>query len=111
MTYAAKNTNAEARIDWRRPAREVHDQVRGLSPFPGAFFTADLGKGPERVKVTRTAPAEGAGRPGTLLDRDGTVACGEGAVRLGTVQRAGKGPMAAADFLRGARLEPGAQLP
>ena len=111
VTYAAKITNEEARIDWRRPAGEAHNQVRGLSPFPGAFFTADLGKGPERVKVTRTALSEGAGAPGTLLDRDGTVACAEGAVRLVTVQRAGKGPMPAVDFLRGARLEPGVQLP
>ena len=111
VTYAAKITNDEARLDWRRPAREVHNQVRGLSPFPGAFFTADLGKGPERVKVVRTALADGAGAPGTLLDRDGTVACADGALRLVTVQRAGKGPMPAADFLRGARLEPGALLP
>jgi methionyl-tRNA formyltransferase len=111
VTYAAKITNDEARIEWRRSAGKVHNQVRGLSPFPGAFFTADLGKGPERVKVVRTALADGAGAPGKLLDRDGTVACTDGAVRLVTVQRAGKGPMPAADFLRGARLEPGAQLP
>jgi methionyl-tRNA formyltransferase len=110
VTYAAKITNDEARLDWGRPAREVHNRVRGLSPFPGAFFLADLGKGAERVKVPRTALAQGSGTPGTLLDGDGTVACGEGAVRLLTVQRAGKGPLPAPDFLRGARLEPGARL-
>jgi methionyl-tRNA formyltransferase len=110
VTYAAKITNEEARLDWTQPAGEVHNRVRGLSPFPGAFFSADLGKGPERVKVPRTALAQGSGPPGTLLDRDGTVACGDGAVRLLTVQRAGKGPLPAPDFLRGARLEPGARL-
>ena len=110
ITYAAKITNDEARIEWPRPAREVHNRVRGLSPFPGAFFTADLGKGPERVKVRRTTLAVGSGPPGTLVDEAGTVACGEGAVHLLTVQRAGKGPLPAPEFLRGARLEPGARL-
>ena len=110
VTYAPKITNEEARIDWRRPAREVHDKVRGLSPFPGAFFLADLGRGEERVKVVRTALAEGSGDPGALLDRSGTVACGGGALRLVTLQRAGRGALPAEDFLRGARLEPGARL-
>src|SRR5215208_3106254 len=64
VTYARKITNEECRIDWRRPAAFVHNQVRGLSPFPGAFLTADFGKGPERVKVLRTQMAEGAGDPG-----------------------------------------------
>ena len=109
VTYAAKITNEEARIDWSRPAGAVHDHVRGLSPFPGAFFEADLGKGLERVKVLRTAPVEATGEPGTLLPH-GTVACGEGAVQLLQVQRAGRGPMQAADFLRGLRLEPGSRL-
>ncbi len=108
VTYADKLSNAETRIDWARPAPAVHDHVRGLSPFPGAWFEADLGKGPERVKAIRTARAEGSGPPGRLLDGEGTVACGEGAVRLLTVQRAGSRAMAFADFARGARLEPGA---
>ena len=88
----------------------MHNQVRGLSPFPGAFLMADFGKGPERTKVLRTRMAEGGGPPGTLLDQRGTVACGEGAVRLVQVQRAGRPPIAAEDFLRGARLSTGALL-
>lgn len=107
VTYAAKISNAEARLNWARPARQVHDLVRGLSPFPGAFAEFDLGKGPERLKVLRTALAGGAAEPGTLLDGEGTVACAEGAVKLLQVQRAGRAPMSGAEFLRGARLEPG----
>jgi methionyl-tRNA formyltransferase len=110
VTYAHKIANAEARIDWDKPAGVVHNHVRGLSPFPGAFFTADFGKGAERVKVLRTQLADGAGAPGVLLDGRGTVACGSGAVRLALVQRAGRPPVAAGDFLRGARLPAGALL-
>lgn len=111
VTYAAKISNDEARLDFARPAQELHNLVRGLSPFPGAFVEADLGKGPERLKILRTACVAGEGAPGTLLDNQGTVACGTGALRLVQVQRAGKGPMAAADFLRGApRLVAGAKL-
>ncbi|MBY0360958.1 MAG: methionyl-tRNA formyltransferase [Phreatobacter sp.] len=108
VTYAAKIDKAEARIDWARPAKEIHDKVRGLSPFPGAWFEADLGKGPERVKVLRTALAGGAGAPGTLLGGDLTVACGGGALRLIEVQRAGAKAMKAADFVNGTAIEPGA---
>ena len=110
VTYAAKIGNDEARIDWARPAREVHDRIRGLSPWPGAFFEADLGRGRERVKVLRNARAEGSGAPGTLLDAECTVACADGAVRLLQVQRAGKAPMPAQEFLRGVRLAPGTRL-
>jgi methionyl-tRNA formyltransferase len=110
VTYANKIKNEEARIDWSRPARAVHDQVRGLSPFPGAFFMADLGKGGERVKVLRTALSEGTGEAGKLLNAEGAVACGNGAVRLVQVQRAGRGVVTAAEFLRGARLDAGARL-
>jgi methionyl-tRNA formyltransferase len=110
VSYASKIGNDEARLSWNRPARQVHDLVRGLSPFPGAFAEIDLGKGPERLKVLRTALAGGAAEPGTLLDEDGTVACLEGAVRLLQVQRAGKGPMGAQEFLRGARPSAGAKL-
>jgi methionyl-tRNA formyltransferase len=110
VTYARKISNEEARIDWTQPAQAVHDQVRGLSPFPGAFYEADLGKGPERVKVLRATPSAGSGAPGILLDGMGTIACGEGALRLLQVQRAGRAPMAAEDFWRGVRLAAGAAL-
>ncbi|MFC0282674.1 methionyl-tRNA formyltransferase [Camelimonas abortus] len=111
VTYAHKITNAETRIDWSRDAAAVHNHIRGLSPFPGAFFEADLGKGrPERVRVLRARPAEGAGAPGELIGPGMTVACGQGAVRLLQVQRAGRGVVAADEFLRGARLAPGALL-
>ncbi len=110
VAYARKITNEEALIDFSWPAQKVHDHVRGLSPFPGAFLLADLGKGEERLKVLRTACVAGAGAPGTLLDDELTVACGEGAVRLLQVQRAGKAAVSAADFLNGVRLEKGARL-
>ena len=110
--YAAKILNDEARIDWARPAPAVARQVNGLSPFPGAFFEADLGRGPERVKVLRAAAVEGSsGAPGTLLDGEATVACGGGAVRLLELRRAGKGgSVGGAAFLNGTRLQPGARL-
>jgi methionyl-tRNA formyltransferase len=114
VVYADKITNAETRIDWARPARAVHDHVRGLSPFPGAWFEADLGRGPERVKVLRTALEEvneHAGAPGTVVSPSGTVACGTGAVRLLTVQRAGSKAMPFADFARGVHFQPGLLLP
>lgn len=110
VTYAAKIDKAEARIDWSRPAREVHDHIRGLSPFPGAWFEFEGARGPERVKVLRSTLSEGRGAPGEALDDRLTVACGEGAVRLVTLQRAGKGAVDAAAFLNGARLGPGARL-
>jgi methionyl-tRNA formyltransferase len=110
VTYAHKLRNEDALIDWTSPAQAVHDHIRGLSPFPGAYFTADFGKGRERVKVLRAAPAAGSGEPGTLLDADAAVACGEGAVRLIQVQRAGKAPLAADEFLRGVRLGLGARF-
>jgi methionyl-tRNA formyltransferase len=110
VTYARKITNEEARIDWAKPAQAVHDHIRGLAPFPGAFFMADLGKGEERVKVLRAARAEGSSEAGVLLDAAGTVACGEGAMRLLQVQRAGRGLVGAEEFLRGARLHPGIRL-
>ena len=110
VTYAAKLVNDDSRIDWRRLAQEIHNQIRGLSPFPGAFADVDLGKGPERMKVLKARPGPGSGQPGTLLDANGTIACGTGALQLLQVQRAGKGAMAADEFMRGARLAPGAVL-
>jgi methionyl-tRNA formyltransferase len=86
----------------------VHNHVRGLSPFPGAWFAA--GETRERIKVLRTRLAPGSGAPSTVLDRALTIACGEGAVQLLELQRAGKRPMAAAEFLRGFPLPPGTRL-
>ncbi|HEX4767838.1 MAG TPA: methionyl-tRNA formyltransferase [Lichenihabitans sp.] len=111
VTYAHKISKVECRIDWSRSAREVANQIRGLSPFPGAFFEIDLGHGPERIKVLRAMADRGSGMPGTVLDDDLTVACGEGAVRLTEVQRAGKGPLAAQAFLRGTRIARSMMLP
>ncbi len=111
VTYAHKIANDDAAIDWSRPASDVHNLVRGLSPFPGAFFEADLGKGSERVKVLRAMVSPGSDAPGTLLDDAFTVACGSGAVRLVTVQRAGRGPVTGAAFLRGARVTAGSVFP
>ena len=110
VTYAHKIDKSEARIDWRKPASNVHNLIRGLAPFPGAFFEADLGKGLERVKVLRARIAEGAGTPGRVLDDFLTIACGEGALRVLEVQRSGKAPMPAGDFLRGARIAKGMLL-
>ncbi|MGU3403924.1 methionyl-tRNA formyltransferase [Methylobacterium brachiatum] len=111
VVYAHKISNDEARIDWSLPAAEVANRINGLSPFPGAFFAVDLGKGPERVKVLRAAAGVGTGAPGTLIDAEGLVACGTGAVRLTELRRAGKGGSASgAEFVRGARIAPGTHL-
>jgi methionyl-tRNA formyltransferase len=112
VTYAAKIDKAETRIDFGRPAREVHNRVRGLSPTPGAWFEASHEGRTERIKLLRTellAHAPSA-PPGTLLDDALAVACGAGAVRLLELQRSGKKPMAAPDFLRGFPLGRGTHL-
>ncbi|MFH1555198.1 MAG: methionyl-tRNA formyltransferase [Pseudomonadota bacterium] len=108
VLYAAKIAKSEARIDWSRPARAVHNQIRGLSPFPGAWFP--LGEEEARVKVLRSTLAEGVGAPGEVLDDGLTIACGEGAVRLVQLQKAGKQPMGADTFLRGNALSAGTRL-
>lgn len=110
VVYAHKIEKSEARIDWSRESGEVHNQIRGLSPFPGAWFEADLGKGPERIKILRSQLAQGSGAAGTVLDDQLTVACGAGAVRLTQVQRAGRGVVSAREFLQGAKLAPGVQF-
>jgi methionyl-tRNA formyltransferase len=106
ITYAHKIDKAEARIDWTKSARILHDHIRGLSPFPGAYFEGDFGKGVERIKVLRADITQAQAQPGTLLGDDLTIACGDGALRLTEIQRAGKAPMTAADFLRGVRTKP-----
>lgn len=100
-TYASKLNKSETRIDWSRASSDVHNHIRGLSPVPGAWFMADFGKREERVKVLRATLVEGNGEPGSVLDDQLTIACGSGAVRLSELQRAGKQPVKAAEFLRG----------
>jgi methionyl-tRNA formyltransferase len=104
VTYAAKIDKAEARIDWARPVREVVDQIRGLSPFPGAWTDMRVGNAVERVKILRASLAD-AGVTSAMLDGgDGLVVpCGNGAIRIEELQRAGKRPVAADAFLRGAK--------
>jgi methionyl-tRNA formyltransferase len=104
VTYAHKIDKAEARIDWSLPAETVHNTIRGLSPFPGAWFMAETDSGPVRVKVLRSTLADGEGKPGDVLDQALTIACGSGAVRLVQVQREGRGVMDAASFRRGTAL-------
>lgn len=106
VSYAEKIGKNETRIDWSRPAKDVHNHIRGLSPFPGAWFEIDG----TRVKVLRSTRAEGAGPPGTVLDDQLTIACGEGAVRLVELQRAGRQAMKAVEFLRGAAVGRGTRL-
>jgi methionyl-tRNA formyltransferase len=101
VTYASKIEKSEARVDWTLPWQKVHDHCRGLSPFPGAWFEL-IGVG--RVKVLRTTKGAGSGKPGQVLDDQLTVACGDVAVRLLELQRAGRQPMRAEEFLRGAPI-------
>ena len=111
VEYAAKISKDETRIDWSKPRRQVHDHIRGLSPFPGAWFEiAGEGGKPVRVKVLRTTRGEGSGRPGTALDGKLTIACGDGAVRILQLQRAGGKAMTAEEFLRGTPLPAGTRL-
>jgi methionyl-tRNA formyltransferase len=106
VTYAAKIDKAEARIDWSKPAREVLRHVHGLSPFPGAWCEMPIEGQPVRVKILRCALAAGGGAAGGLLDDHLTIACGEGAIRILELQRAGKAPMKAEEFLRGTPFKP-----
>ncbi len=109
-TYARKIKTAEARIDWSRPAAELDLHIRGLSPFPGAWFEAPSEKGPVRVKALLSRVEEASGAPGAVLDDDLLIACGGGAVRLLRAQREGKSAQDAADFVRGFPLAPGTRL-
>ena len=106
VTYAAKIEKGETRIDWRKPWNEVHNHIRGLSPFPGAWCELNG----ERVKVLRTTKGEGSGASGSVLDDKLTIACGEGAVRIVELQKAGSKAMKADEFLRGTPLAHGAVL-
>jgi methionyl-tRNA formyltransferase len=110
VTYAAKIDKAEARIDWNKPARAVLRHIHGLSPFPGAWSEIAGGGEAARVKILRCELAKGSGEPGSVLDDHLAIACGEGAIRIIELQRAGKAPMKAAEFLRGTPLKEGARF-
>ena len=110
VTYAKKIKSAEARIDWTRPAAEVDRHIRGLSPFPGAWFEAPSEKGPVRVKALLSRVEDADGAAGSALDDALLIACGEGAVRLLKAQREGKGVQEAEVFLRGFPLAAGTVL-
>jgi len=110
VTYAKKIKSAEARIDWTRPAAEVDRHIRGLSPFPGAWFEAPSDKGPVRVKALLSRVEDADGSSGAVLDDALLIACGEGAVRLLKAQREGKGVQEAEVFLRGFPLAAGTVL-
>ena len=107
VTYAAKIDKAETRIDWTKPWQAVHDHIRGLSPFPGAWF--EIGEGAGASRCCARPRGEGSGAPGTVLDDRLTIACGDGAVRLLELQRAGKQAMTADEFLRGTPVAAGHQ--
>jgi methionyl-tRNA formyltransferase len=107
VTYAAKIEKAEARVDWNKPARAVLRHIHGLSPFPGAWSEIGGEGDAARIKILRCELAKGAGAPGDVLDDQLAIACGEGAIRIIELQRAGGQPMKAAEFLRGTPLKAG----
>jgi len=106
VTYAEKIANTETRIGWSKPWKQVHDHIRGLSPFPGAWFEL----GGVRIKALRSTKGAGSGALGTTLDDRLTIACADGAVRLTQVQRSGKQPMVAEEFLRGTPVKAGTRV-
>lgn len=110
VTYARKIDKAETRVDWGLPSADVHNHIRGLSPFPGAWCELEIGERRERLKLLRSVLAEGGGEPGTVMDDALAVACGTGSVRLVEVQRAGGRPIVAREFLRGTRIGKGTKL-
>ncbi len=110
VTYAAKIDKAEAHIDWNKPARDVLRHIHGLSPFPGAWCEMPLEGAAQRVKILRCEIAGGSGEPGVVLDDRLTIACEQGALRIIDLQRAGKQPMKAEEFLRGTPVRPPARL-
>lgn len=105
VTYAAKIDKAEARINWAQPAEVIHNLIRGINPFPGAWCEMVINGKTERVKILRSEVVSGSGAPGSLLDDQLTVACLDGALRLVQLQRSGGKPMLANEFLRGAVVE------
>jgi methionyl-tRNA formyltransferase len=110
VTYARKIDKAETRTDWMLANQQVHNHIRGLSPFPGAWCEMEIAGKAERLKLLRSTLADGQGEPGEILDERLTVGCGEGAVRLLELQRAGGKPVTAEQFLRGAKARKGMKL-
>ncbi|APG83226.1 methionyl-tRNA formyltransferase Fmt [Sinorhizobium americanum CCGM7] len=110
VAYAAKISKDETRIDFTRSAADVHNHIRGLAPFPGAWFELEIARRKERIKVLGSERAAGAGAPGTTLDDGLTIACGDGAVRPTRLQRAGGKPLATPDFLRGTPIAGGTRI-
>jgi len=110
VTYAAKIDKAEAKIDFAKPARAVLRHIHGLSPFPGAWCELPIEGAPVRIKVLRCALAEGRGTPGEVIGDDLTISCGDGAIRISQLQRAGKQPMTAEEFLRGTPIAKGVRV-
>lgn len=110
VTYAAKIDKSETRIDFTRPASQVINHIRGLSPAPGAWLEAMTHGKVERIKVLFANEVEAKDTPGTVLDDHLTIACGTNAIRLTHVQRAGKKPTSAEEFQRGFHLAPGTRL-
>jgi methionyl-tRNA formyltransferase len=108
--YARKIRPAEARIRWERPAARTDRQIRGLSPFPGAWLLAPSERGPVRVKALLSRVEEGEGEPGEVLDEGLLIAAGAGAVRILRAQREGRAPQDAETFLRGFPIRPGQRL-
>ena len=106
VTYAAKIDKAESRIDWNQPAHAVLRHIHGLSPFPGAWAEIPIEGAPARIKILRCEMVQRSAAPGELLDEHLAVACAQGAIRILDLQRAGKAPMKAGDFLRGTPLKP-----
>lgn len=108
VTYAHKISPDEARIDWTQPASDVDCHIRGLSPFPGAWFET----GGTRIKALFSRKVSGKGAPGEVLEAGKTliVACGDGAVELVTLQRSGRQAQSAEEFLRGFTVEQGDRL-
>ena len=105
IVYASKIEKSETRIDWSKPASEVHNHIRGLSLFPGSWCEMRLGGKLQRVKIINSELVDGSGNAGVVLSDDLTIACGQGAVRLVKVQRAGKQAQSAKEFLRGNKVE------
>ena len=110
VTYAAKIDKAEARINWNRPAHAVLRHIHGLSPFPGAWSELQTSGEPARIKILRCSMADGGGEPGDVLDDQLTIACADGAIRIIELQRAGKAPMKALEFLNGTPLRRGGRF-